>query len=144
MCLHSKATGVHQKGQLSLGPSVAPLDGQSHCLCDGNSWVVSTPDVSGSGNCNDDCFCEKAWTSPTFLNYDADTRAWVWMGDRWVQLGKAIVHEDLCCFLCTFENSVELSNAGHKVVFENSGHEPPGTPGSAGCATVPGCATGTV
>jgi hypothetical protein len=209
----------------SLGWSVA-LSG------DGNRWVVSTPDVSGSGQyvCDDESFGEKRGQVQIF-DYDADIRTWVqvgqdltgplpesffglsvaiardgkrvaasfigpdrfdfrasvrvfeqngstsgrwqqvgsdilveisefytrnvalsadgmrvavaskrfvdgaafvrvleWMGGSWVQLGEDIVDEDLCCFFYTFENSVDLSDDGSRVVFGNSGHEPPGTP----------------
>ena len=34
---------------------------------------------------------------------------------RWVQPGKNIVDDDLCCFFYAFENSVDLSNDGSRV-----------------------------
>jgi hypothetical protein len=46
----------------------------------------------------------------------------------WAQLGDDIEDDDGCCFFYTYENSVAISDDGNRVVFGNSGHEPPGTP----------------
>jgi hypothetical protein len=69
-----------------------------------------------------------AVASKRFVDGAAYVRVLDWMGGRWVQLGQDIVDEDLCCFFYTYENSVDLSDDGSRVVFGNSGHEPPGTP----------------
>lgn len=69
-----------------------------------------------------------AVASKRFADGTAFTKVLEWTGEKWMQLGDDIEDEDGCCFFYTYENSVRLSDDGSRLIFGNSGHEPPGTP----------------
>lgn len=65
--------------------------------------------------------------SKRFATGTAYIKVLEWQEGRWTQLGEDIDDEDGCCFFYTYENSVAITDDGNRVVFGNSGHEPPGT-----------------
>ena len=94
----------------------------------GEDIMVELPEFSTRGVTLSATGDRVAIASKRFADGTAFTKVFEWNGEKWMQLGNDIEDEDGCCFFYTYENSVALSDDGSRLIFGNSGHEPPGTP----------------